>query len=332
MTPMFQYKLLNQPFGDPALYVRLDHEKKALLFDLGDIRILSPGELMKVTHAFVSHTHIDHFNGFDHLIRLNLSRDKTLHVFGPEGIIENVKGKLKGYTWDLVGGYPFIVEVTEISLDKKKKTRFICNEKFNSENNDEAPFKTEIDANPFYTVRAAALDHRITSLAYSIEERYHININKDRLLKLGFSCGKWLNDFKDAVWRGEPDDFMVSVTEKEAGDRIVAQLPLAKLKEEVSTITKGQKIVYVSDCRGTEANLEKITAFAKNADVLYCEASFLDRDREKAAERGHLTAKQAGAAACEAGVKELQVYHFSPRYESCPDELYREAEQEFKRE
>jgi len=65
--------------------------------------------------------------------------------------------------------------------------------------------------------------------------------------------------------------------------------------------------------------------------VLFCEASFLDIDREKASKRGHLTAKQAGCVAREAGVKELKVFHFSPRYESSPDKLYQEAAQEFKK-
>ncbi len=82
------------------------------------------------------------------------------------------------------------------------------------------------------------------------------------------------------------------------------ELPLGELKREMLTITKGQKIVYVSDCRGTDANLKKIISFARGADLLFCEAAFLDRDREKACERGHLTAKQAGFAAREAGVAE----------------------------
>jgi len=331
MTPMFEYKLLNQPFGDPALYVRLANEKKALLFDLGDIRGLSPGELIKVTHAFVSHTHMDHFVGFDHLVRLNLSRDKTLHLFGPEGIIENVKGKLKGYTWDLVSGYPFIIIVSEINSDRIKQVRLECNEKFKSGEIIEQPLTSEIDSTPYYTVCAEELDHRIVSLAYSIEERFHININKDKVLKLGFPCGKWLNDFKDAVRRDEPDDFMVDVSEKESGGRVIEQVPLIKLKDEIASISKGQKIVYVSDCRGTVSNLEKIISFAKNADVLFCEAAFLDRDRDKATERGHLTAKQAGFVAREAGVKDLRVFHFSPRYEGSPEKLYQEAEQEFKK-
>jgi len=68
MTNLFQHRLLNQPFGDPALYVRLAGEKKALLIDLGDVSCLEPGKLLKVEDVFVSHTHIDHFIGFDHYI------------------------------------------------------------------------------------------------------------------------------------------------------------------------------------------------------------------------------------------------------------------------
>lgn len=330
MTPMFKYKLLNQPFGDPALYIRLAGEKKALLFDLGDVQPLTPGELLKVTHAFVSHTHMDHFSGFDHLIRLNLARDKTLRLYGPEGISENVAGKLRGYTWDLVGGYPFIVETAEIGSGRVKKTRFVCNEKFSAEVIDESPFTGVADATPQYAIKVQALDHRIVSLAFSLEERFHININKDKLNRLGFPCGKWLKDFKDAVWRGEPDDFKVSIAEERAGGRIIAEKPLLELKQQIAEISQGQKIVYVSDCRGTADNLDKITRFAQNADILFCEAAFLDRDKDKAGERGHLTARQAGTAAREAGVKALRVFHFSPRYEGCPEKLYQEAEEAFR--
>jgi len=330
MTPMFKYKLLNQPFGDPGLYIRLAGEKQALLFDLGDVRTLSPRELLKVSRAFVSHTHMDHFSGFDHLIRMNLSRDKTLRLFGPEGMAGNVQGKLQGYTWDLVDGYPFKVETAEIGSHRIKTTRFVCHEKFNGEVIADRPFSGEAVVAPHYTIKAQPLDHRIVSLAFSIEERFHININKDKLTRLGFPCGKWLKDFKDAVWRGEPDDFPVPITEARAGGRILAEKPLSELKQQIAEISKGQKIVYVSDCRGTADNLEKIIAFAEGADVLFCEAAFLDRDREKAGERGHLTARQAGRAARDAGAKALRVFHFSPRYEGCPEKLYREAEEAFR--
>ena len=81
--------LINDPFGDPGLIVNFLFQKRALLFDLGDISALSNAELLKVSHVFVSHTHIDHFIGFDRLLRAVFGREKTLTLFGPENFIKN---------------------------------------------------------------------------------------------------------------------------------------------------------------------------------------------------------------------------------------------------
>jgi ribonuclease Z len=83
-------------FGDPVLYADLTFERRALLFDIGDIAALVPHQLLRVSHVFVSHTHMDHFAGFDH--RVLLGRDKKLTLFGPAGFIDQVEHKLRAYT------------------------------------------------------------------------------------------------------------------------------------------------------------------------------------------------------------------------------------------
>ncbi len=331
MPPLFEHELLNQPFGDPVLYVRLTGERKALLFDLGELGSLSAGKLFKVTHVFVSHTHMDHFIGFDHLLRLNLSRDKTITIYGPEGIIKNVRGRLRGYTWNLVEDYPFVIEVIEVCAKKLRKVCFICRDRFMSDVEKTTPFEKAIDVHPHYTVSALRVDHKITSIIYTLEERFRININRDRLQRLGLPVGKWLRELKSCIWEGKPDSWLVCVKEDKAGGKIFKEIELGVLKKEITTITKGEKIAYISDCRGIERNFRKIIPFVSGADILFCESAFIDSDKDKASSKGHLTARQAGFIARESGARELKVFHFSPRYEHCPDLLYQEAEQEFRR-
>jgi len=116
MKPLFLPRLVNDPFGDPGLYVDFLFERRALLFDLGDLSPLSPRQLLRVGHAFVSHTHMDHFAGFDALLRILLGRPKVLHLFGPPGFAERVEHKLAAYTWNLVANYDsdLVVRATEL--------------------------------------------------------------------------------------------------------------------------------------------------------------------------------------------------------------------------
>ena len=47
MTPLLHPFLVNDRFGDPALYVEFKFEKRALLFDLGDLHALPPRKLLR---------------------------------------------------------------------------------------------------------------------------------------------------------------------------------------------------------------------------------------------------------------------------------------------
>jgi len=105
MRPNVHCQLINGPFGDPVLYAEIMFEQRALLFDMGDIRALPARKLMRVSHAFVSHAHMDHFADFDRLLRLLLGRDKTVSLYGPTDFIDRVEHKLHGYTWNVVRRY-----------------------------------------------------------------------------------------------------------------------------------------------------------------------------------------------------------------------------------
>ena len=90
MRPLFHPSLVNGRYGDPTVYVETLFEKRSLLFDLGEIFSLSPRKIRRIDQIFVSHAHIDHFVGFDHLLRLLVGQEKSVQLFGPSGFAERV--------------------------------------------------------------------------------------------------------------------------------------------------------------------------------------------------------------------------------------------------
>ena len=326
MKPSFHSHLINNPFDDSVLYIQIFREKRAILFDLGSIDFVEPSKLLKVSDIFVSHTHIDHFIGFDHILRLFLGRENVLRIYGPPGIIANVEGKLNGYTWNLVDDYPFILEVKEVSEDMIKSARFICRDKFRREDiTEDSQFKGVLINEQLFKINAVHLDHLIPSMAFSFSEDFHININKDALLKYNLTIGPWLSEFKKYIREGKSDDFIIEAPAEEG----IKKFRFKELKNEITTITKGQKITYVVDAIFSKENIDKIISLAEGSDIFYCEATFLEEDIERAKERYHLTARQAGELARRAGVKRLEIFHFSPRYNYMEGRLYKEAMDEF---
>jgi ribonuclease Z len=332
MPQRFAPELINDPFGDPGLYVDLVFAKRALMFDLGDLAPLPPRKLLRVSEVFVTHLHMDHFIGFDQLLRVSLGREKVLGIYGPPGLIDAVEHKLKAYTWNLIAGYEgnLVLRVTELANDGALtvahfagRTGFARCDETKSQATDNMLLRE-----PAFRVRATTLGHGIPTLAFALEERAHINIWRNRLEALGLVVGPWLRDFKEAVVRGASDETPIPVAWvlDRSGPRT---LPLGDLKMKIMKVASGRKIAYVVDAAFTEANVAKIVALVQGADMLFIEATFLQEDSADAASRHHLTAQQAGTLARLAHVKRLATLHHSPRYRGRRDEVVREAETAF---
>jgi ribonuclease Z len=316
MKAGFHQKLVNGPFEDPCLYVRISREKRALQFDLGDISRLTQSEIHRITDVFVSHAHIDHFIGFDLLLRVILRREKPLNIYGPPNITACVAGKLRGYAWNLISGYPTVINVHAFNGKSISRSVFRAKTAFRREGARTSGSDGLLISEPLFSVKAVRLTHDTPCLAYSLEEEVQINIDKDVLLKKGLQVGPWLSNFKK-VLRESPDR-----REKiEVGGKRYSISDLA----DIARITEGQKICYATDLAMTKNNLEKLRSLAQGADVLYCEAYFLEEDRERAVERFHLTAETCGKTARKAGVRRLVPIHFSPKYTDRPEDVFNEA-------
>lgn len=331
---MFDARLINDPFEDPGVFVELKYRREALLFDLGELRALSPRNLLKVREIYVSHTHMDHFIGFDHLVRVCLGRDQQINLFGPRGFIRNVENRLGSYTWNLVENYDndFDLEATEVLGTEKKSCRFRCRNAFRKEEEAEGIIEGGLLVDhPFYRVRTEILDHRIPSLAFALEEKFRINIRKDVLQAMDLPPGRWLMALKDQIARDADPATPIRAFWRDEYDGSLRErvFNLGELREKLVLITRGMKIAYIGDAVFSPENEAKMLAIADGADLLFIEAPFLHEDEKRAAEKYHLTARQAGTIAREAGVKRMTLYHFSPKYQGQGQRLQEEADRAF---
>jgi ribonuclease Z len=289
------------------------------MFDLGDINALPPRKLLRVSHVFVTHAHMDHFIGFDWLLRILLGREKELQLFGPPGFLAQVEHKLRAYTWNLVHNYlsDFTLRVTELDgSGKGQLASFRCHNAFRREDETDVICPDNVLLRePAMQVSCCLLDHGgISCLAYALQERAHVNVWKNQLRELGLPVGAWLRDVKQAVLRHEPEQWQIKVEWREDMVLRERKVSLAELKP-VMHIVPGQKIAFVTDVAWHQNNAARIVELARDADLLYIEAVFMERDAEHGRCKFHLTARQAGEIARAANAGIVTPMHFSPRYQ-----------------
>lgn len=140
-----------------------------------------------------------------------------------------------------------------------------------------------------WTLSARFLDHRVPTAGYRLVEDDGVRMLPDRLAAAGVTGPDVGRLAREGTLR--------------VGGRTVRV-------EDVSAPRPGQVVAVVMDTRWCQAALE----LASGADLLLCESTFLHEDAALAEEYGHLTARQAGMLAREAGARLLVLTHYSQRY------------------
>ena len=311
--------LVNGVFGDPLLHLRLCHQGRSLLFDLGQGTRLSARVAHQVTDVFVSHAHMDHIGGFLWLLRSRIGDFPPCRIYGPPGLAQHIAGFIRGILWDRVGEEGPCFEVAELHADRLQRFRIQAGrgqceqldsiEIANGVICDEAGFR----------IRAVTLDHhQVPVIAYAFEPARQLNIRKNRLLSRGLEPGPWLTELKQQL-RADNANATIELPD---GTRQTA----AALGAELVLVTPGKKLAYATDLADTSANREHLLALARHAHTFFCEAPFLHAHSEQARRTGHLTARACGEIAAAAGVARLVPFHFSRRYSARPQAIYAEIE------
>jgi ribonuclease Z len=216
------------------------------------------------------------------------------------------------------------LHVTEVHDDHLLTKDYICQNGFlPSSKAVKNSFNGLLLKEPSFSVFTRILDHSIPCLGFTLKEQFHVNILKDAVTGLGLEIGPWLKEFKQALFNHQnPDsDFEVKYGEEQHKKVFV----LGDLAKQIALITPGQKVSYIADVVYNESNIEKIIDLVKDSDHLFIEASFLEKDKDIAEKKCHLTARQAGLIAGKAKVKQMTPFHFSPRYQGQGHMLEKEA-------
>ena len=308
--------LVNGVCGDPLLQLRLLHQSRSLLFDLGDTGRMPLRSAHQVTDVFITHCHADHIGGFMWFLRSRIGYFPPCRLFGPPGLMQHIAGMISGILWDRVEdrGPKFVVH--EWHGDHLKRWRITAGDPAPTALEDQATPGGVLLREPEFQVRAALLDHGTPVLAFAWEPFGKLQVRNDQLQAEGLKPGPWLHDLKMAVLRQRPDELISpdarrTYRAEDLARKLLIQAP-------------GEKIAYGTDFADTPDNIRKMTELAQGAHTLFCEASFMAADEEQARHTHHLTTRTCAGIAEAAQVRQLIAFHFSHRYDRKRDQVYRE--------
>ncbi len=251
----------------------------------------------KLDTIFISHIHGDHLFGlFTLLSTLGLSCKVTpVVIYGPTNLGPLLKSFLSYYGKGIginVDFHPLSVKSPEVIYSTKS-----------------------------LEVLAFPLNHKIETYGYMFREKMpQLNVMKDALLKYDFTLSEIgaLKRGEDIVRPAGPDNgasFMNGYVKFSGTDE-----PLTIRNEEAAYLPyEPRSYAYCSDT----APFPELSQWVRGVDLLYHEATYLQKYEEQARLRFHSTTLQAARCAADAGAKKLVIAHYSSR---CRDAAMYQAE------
>lgn len=318
-----ELSLVNGLTGDPCVFVLPTQSSDAILFDLGACDQLSHKNLLKVKVVCVSHTHVDHFIGFDRFLRLHIPHFRVMRFCGPSGLAERIRHKVLGYTWNLIDPGQLRFEVAEIRRDGSvQHLRFSNEDHFVLHDATDpiadaltkvpraiAPAASMMTLSDGTRIDAVVVDHHIDCVSFSVQSPLQARVQIDEIRRLELKPGRWIRDLQLAVQNSKMDE----VIGIESSDGI-REFAIVDLASQVLRFEAPKAIGYVTDCVFHEENLLRLQGLLSDVDVLICESSFLKDDESKAFEKKHLTTEQAVKIARGVKARALRCFHFSKIY------------------
>ena len=222
------------------------------------------------------------------------------HVYGLLGLFATCGMTAHARRIDLYGPRP----IAEYVAESSRLTQ--CQPPYPLEVHTVEPGKVFEDEE--YVVTCAPLKHRVTAHGYRVTEKDrpgHFDVERARAE--GIPAGPLYGRLK----RGE----RVTLEDGRAFEG----------KDFCGPDIPGRSVAYCTDTIYCRASVE----LARGADLLIHEATFAETDEDLARRALHSTAAMAARVAREAGVRQLVITHFSPRYFPGnavePKDLLREA-------
>lgn len=230
--------LVNGSAGDPGLFIDYPGRDDAILFDAGENAGLGADRLGDLGAVFITHHHIDHFIGFDRIVRANLDRDKTLHVFGPAGTIRKVFDRIKSYEYPFFPFQKLVILVREVEPGRIRTAALECLKQFPEPEPVEAPWDgPDLFEGPGLRVEAAFADHTVPCLAFALVEQTGYHPDRAKLAAGSLRPGPWVGRTLARLRAGDPPETPVTIS----GGRF----RLGKLAESYFARSPGVRVAYI---------------------------------------------------------------------------------------